>query len=177
MCRNFFRRKRLKKDSFKDRTGFVALKDIHTVAAVMDAGIPEFEKCRKNLEKFCRDHNISLTLLYVDMRKFKKDVQMVTELQETVIRKDLNWTGRPDASKTSAVLSKTYDLYICLVDSDSYCIEYISKCARARFKIGWKAFKGDPYDFVVSSSSDGSTRPDTVNDIFGTIKEFLTKIG
>lgn len=140
----------------------------------MDAGNQEFGKCRKNVMDFCKSNGINLHLQYIDLRKMKKDMQYNTELSETIVPNDLNWFGRPDPERISIIADNSYDLYICLSDSDSFCVEYISKCVKSKFKIGITPFENSPFDMTVSSP-DGSNGQ--MAEIFNVIKNLIGKIG
>ena len=62
-----------------------------------------------------------------------------------------------------------------MIDNGDYPIEFLSKCAKARFKIGRYGFEGDVYDMVISGSPTEGLRSNA-REIFSAIKDFLTKI-
>lgn len=162
MLKKFFRNRRLKKDRSDVPTGFVPLRKIGSAIVIIDAAEPDQSLCRQKVDSFFSQHRISSTVLYVDFRKLNKNVRPVTDKAATIFRKDLNWFGRPDLKKAASVTGKPADLFICLADDSSYCTEYLSKSARAKFKIGRKPFEGDPYNLIVAESlSDDIPSPDT----------------
>jgi hypothetical protein len=62
-----------------------------------------------------------------------------------------------------------------MVDNGDFPIEFLSKCSKARFKIGRYDFDGHAYDMVIS----GNPTEDLISDsrrIFAAIKDFLTKV-
>lgn len=183
MFKNFFRKRRLRKDRSNISTGFIPMQEIHSAAVVIDASGPGYDECLGKVRKFFGRHGVSLSVLFIDFRKFSSKVKMVTERECTVTRKDLNWFGRPCLKKAAIVTGKPVDLFICLADNDSYCIEYLSKSAKSRFKIGRKSFAGDPFDLIVGApvlpveGTDSCAAPTGVEgEIFDTISDILGKI-
>ena len=159
------------------------MQKIHSAAVVIDASGPGYDECLGKVRKFFGRHGVSLSVLFIDFRKFSSKVKMVTERECTVTRKDLNWFGRPCLKKAAIVTGKPVDLFICLADNDSYCIEYLSKSAKSRFKIGRKSFAGDPFDLIVEApvlpgeGTDSCAAPTGVEgEIFDTISDILGKI-
>ena len=67
------------------------------------------------------------------------------------------------------------DLFISLVENGNFPIEFVSKCAKARFKIGRMSFPGHAYDMVISGSPTEDLRSD-VRRIFAGMTEFLEKV-
>ena len=64
---------------------------------------------------------------------------------------------------------------ISMIDNGNFPIEFLSKCAKARFKVGRYAFKGHAYDLIVSGAINEDLRSDS-RRIFQEITEFLLKI-
>ena len=104
-----------------------------------------------------------------------KDELLLTSIQTTILKKELDWTDAPDLKKVSQLVSEQSDLFISMIDNGDYPIEFLSKCAKARFKIGRKGFEGHAYDMVVTGNETAELRSDS-RKIFAAIKEFLTKI-
>ena len=194
MLKRFFRKRRLKKDASTIKTGLLPLKKIHSVTAVIDASEPGWDNCLKTMEAFCKSSGISLSVLFIDIRKQDRGIATGPDRDRTVTRKDINWFGRPDLKKAALVTGGPVDLLLCLTDDASFCTEYLSKAVKARFKIGRKPFDGDPFDIIVAErlaetpDPEGDTmgnRPDTqprtastsvIEEIFMTITEIITKI-
>ncbi len=181
MCRSLFRRRRLRKDASAVETGFLPLGSVRSAVVVVDGAGLRVDGCVEMVERFCRAHKISLKLMYLDLRKFNSKFQPMTELDRTFLRRDMNWFGRPDLRKAALLTAEPVDLYICLYDSDLYCVRYISSCVKARFKVGLRAYPGDPYNFVVSPaetavSGDKEPAPTDLEALFGKIAELLGKI-
>ena len=66
-------------------------------------------------------------------------------------------------------------LLISMIDNGKFQIEFVTKCAKARFKIGRCAFPGHVYDMVVLGAANEDLRSDS-RKIFQEITEFLLKI-
>lgn len=161
------------------RTRFLPVEDIHTVTALIDGSAEGVEACTKDLEEFCESHGMKLSYMYVDLRKFNKKVQPNTPLEKTITRKDLNWYGRPSKAKMAGFTPKRVDLFICLSESNAYCVKYISETIKAKFKIGQMAFEYDPYNFVVGSGlTPAGNAPAVTNieTIFLKMKDLLCQV-
>ncbi len=150
MFRKFFRKRRLRKDASTIRTGMIPLREIHSAAAVINIAEPGWDDCLKSLESFCKAGGISLSVLFIDLRKPGKGEETGSDRDRTITRKDINWFGRPDLKKAAIVTGHPTDLFLCLADDTSFCIEYLSRAAKARFKIGRKPFPDDPFDLIVA---------------------------
>ncbi len=149
------------------------------MAMVLDVTSTNVTNCSDEIFDFCRKHNISLELLFLDMRKRRARVDMPTYWQKALTKRDLNWFGKPKQGTVDKIVAKPVDLYICLSNSDMWFVKYLSVCAKARFKIGRKAYEGDPYNFVVETPADYAEGPVDITDIsavFNTIEDFLGKI-
>jgi DNA-binding Lrp family transcriptional regulator len=86
----------------------------------------------------------------------------------------INW-DKTDLEKVSALIDEPSDVFISMIDNGDYPIDFLSKCAKARFKIGRCEFEGHAYDMVIS----GNPTEDLISDsrkIFAAIKDFLTKV-
>ena len=67
-------------------------------------------------------------------------------------------------------------MFISLIDNGNYPIDFLSKCAAARFKIGRKAYPGHCYDMVmVAKPAEDNVRTGG-REVFAAIVEFLGKI-
>ncbi|MCD8207685.1 MAG: hypothetical protein LUD72_07095 [Bacteroidales bacterium] len=155
----YFRNRRLKKDASEVQTGFLPLAEIRSAVVVVDGAAEKVEACVEQVERFCGENKIALRLMYIDLRKYNSKTQPPTELGKTLVRRDLNWYGRPNPLRVAQVLSAPADLYVCLCAGGEYCVRYISAAVQARFKVGPGEYEGDPFNMVVSpvgSSEAGS---------------------
>ncbi len=175
----FFRNRRLNKDASRMRTKFLPIGEIRTVTALIDASAEGVSECTAALEEFCESHEMKLSYMYVDLRRFSKKVQPTTDLEKTITRKDLNWFGKPSKEKMAGFTPKRVDLFICLSDSTPYCVKYISEAIKAKFKIGQMAFDYDPYNLVVATAPAQKGEVQAVANeeaIFLKMKELLKQV-
>ena len=99
----------------------------------------------------------------------------MTSIQTTIIKKELDWIGTPEISKVMGLMGEKSDLLISLIDNGDFPIDFISKCTKARFKIGRHDYPGHAFDMIISGSQTADLRSDS-RLIFGAITEFLQKI-
>lgn len=170
-----FRRKRLARYASGVKTGFIPLTAISTVNVVIDVEEPEFEKLRDNILAWGKQMGLKIVIFFFDFRKLGKDDLLLTSIQTTIIRRDLNWIGMPDPDKLGNLIYEPSDLFISMVDNGDFPIEFISKCTKARFKIGRCGFKGHAYDMIISDNPSEGLTSDS-GKIFEAIKDFLNKI-
>ena len=88
-----------------------------------------------------------------------------------MLRKDLNWYGRPSRTNVSTMFGRKPDLFISLIPSDSFPIYYMAACSDAKCKIGRVQLPGDVFDIVI-----GGTEGVSQLDTFASIKELLAKV-
>ena len=73
------------------------------------------------------------------------------------------------------MLQEECDLFISMIDNGDFPIHFISRCSRAKFKIGRYSFEGDPFDMIFHGGAREELRGD-VCKIFEGLTEFLEKI-
>lgn len=170
-----FRRKRLVKYASDVQTGFLPLSAISSVNVVIDVEEPDFDKLKDDILAWGKQIGLKVNIYFFDFRKISKDELLLTSIQTTIIKKELDWIGMPELGKIGNLLYEPSDLFISMVDNGNYPIEFLSKCTKARFKIGRCGFEGHAYDMIIS----GNPTEDLISDsrkIFAAIKDFLTKI-
>lgn len=170
-----FQRKRLAKFASHVPTGLLPLSDISSVNVVIDVEEPGFDKLKDDILAWSKQVGLKVNIYFFDFRKISKDELLLTSIQTTIIKKELDWIGMPEFSKIGNLLYEQSDLFISMVDNGDFPIEFLSKCAKARFKIGRCGFPGHSYDMVISGNPTEDLRSDA-RHIFAAIKEFLTKI-
>ena len=152
--KNYFFRRLLKKNACNGKTGLLPLSEISSAAVLMNVEDPEFEACKDVVIKYFKSKGIKCELYFLDFRKIERDELLLTSIQNTFIRKDLNILGLPSPEKLDKVVFKQpCDLFFSLVRNEEYTNVYISACIEARFKIGCVSYEGNPYDMVVSADS------------------------
>ena len=174
--KSIFRKRKISKFVSDVPTGLVPLSEIKNVNVVLDVEEPGFDNLRAQILDWGRKAGVKLNIYFLDFRKLDKTELLITSIQTTIIKKELDWIGTPDISKVIGLIGEKSDLFISLIENGNFPIEFISKCAKARFKIGRCGFPGHAYDRVISGSQTADLRSDS-GKIFNAIVEFLNKIG
>ena len=174
--KNIFRKRKLHKFRSNVPTGLLPLKEISTVNVVLDVEEPGFDVLRAKINDWGRAAGVKLNIYFLDFRKIDKQELLITSIQTTIIKKELDWVGTPDISKVMGLIGEKSDLFISMIDNNDFPIEFISKCARARFKIGRRVFPERVFDMVISGSQTADLRSDSCK-VFDAMVEFLNKIG
>ena len=156
-------------------TGLLKMSEISTVNVVMDVEEPGFDQLREDILAWGRTAGVKLSIYFFDFRKLDKTELLITSIQTTIIKKELDWIGTPEISKVIGLIGEKSDLFISMIDNGDFPIEFISKSAKARFKIGRHAFPGHVYDMTISGVQTADLRSDS-RKIFASMTEFLTKI-
>ena len=174
--KSIFRKRKIGKFISAVPTGLLPMSEIKTVNVVVDVEEPGFDVLREQILDWGRKAGIKLSIYFFDFRKLDKTELLITSIQTTIIKKELDWIGTPDMSKVIGLLGEKSDLFISMIENGDFPIEFISKCAKARFKIGRCGFPGHVYDMVISGSQTADLRSDSCR-IFDGIVEYLNKIG
>ena len=152
--KDMLRRHSLKKNASTEPTGFVPLSDIRSAVAFIDVEDTSFNECKNALMLFFREHNIKGDIFFFDFRKLTEGERLITSITTTVLKKDLNWFGKPSNEKVALMLSGEPDLFISLLPFNDYPLEFMAKGSRARFKIGRVQLPGDTFDLVIKDPED-----------------------
>lgn len=174
-CKNIFRRNKLKKFASDVPTAFVPLKDIRTANIVIDVEEPGFDLLKEDILSWGKKTGIQVNIYFFDFRKLGKDELLLTSINTTIIKKELSWYGMPTLDKIGQLTAEESDLFISMVPNGDFPIEFVGKCARARFKIGRCAYPGHVYNMIVSGNVMEDLKSDS-REIFAAITEFLSKV-
>ena len=155
---DFLRNRALKKHRSQVRTNITPLKDIRTAVTVIDVEDTSFDNCKKDIMAFYRDNGIKGEIFFFDFRKIGDAERLITSITNTVLKKDLNFYGKPAREKLDLML------------------EYMATCCEARFKIGRKQLPGNIFDLVITDQAtpEGTSTPE--DEIFKSVKELLAKV-
>ena len=165
---DYFRRKALLKWASPVRTELLPFSSIASVALLMDVEDPSFAEARDSILAWLRSVGIKPDVHYFDFRKLEKNELLTTSIQNTVLKKELNWYGMPNPVRSVDIKA---DLFICLVDNDLFATRFFSASCRCRFKIGRRSWENSPFDLVVSTGSDATTL-----QVFNKMKEYMAVI-
>ena len=174
--KSILRKRKIGKFVSDVQTGLLPFSKISTVNVVLDVEEPGFDVLRAQILEWGRKAGVKLNIYFFDFRRLDKEELLITSIQTTIIKKELDWIGTPDISKVIGLIGEKSDLFISLIDNGDFPIEFISKCAKARFKIGRCWFPGHVYDMIISGSQTADLRSDSCK-IFDAIIDFLNKIG
>lgn len=150
--KNIFRRKFLRKTAGKSTSGLLPLSAIHSATVIMDAEDTGCEACKSKVEAFCKSNGIKLAVWFFDFAGKGEDERQTTSLDRTLLKKDLNWWGRPSMEMMKTFAAESPDMMISLIDSNHFPVECMAKCSGARFKIGRKQLKDRTFDLVIEDS-------------------------
>ena len=173
--KNIFRKRRIGKFVSDVPTRLIPMKDISSVNVIMDVEEPGFDLLKEDILSWARQEGLNINIYFFDFRRLDKEELLITSIQTTIIKKELDWIGTPEISKVMGLLGEKSDLFISLIDNGDFPIDFISKCAKARFKIGRHEYAGHAFDMIISGSETADLRSDS-RLIFGAITEFLQKI-
>ena len=173
---DFLRNNSLKKHGSKVRTSLTPLREIKTAVTFIDVEDTSFDACKNAIMAFYREFNIKGEIFYFDFRKLGNEERLITSITNTVLRKDLNFYGRPSKAKLALLLDARPDLFISLINKDDYPIQYMAGCCEARYKVGRKQLPGDVFDLVFSDQSDPESQALPEEEVFKSMKELMMKI-
>ena len=173
--KDIFRKRKLKKFISDVPTGFIPMSEVYTVNVIIDVEEPGFDYLREDILAWGRSIKAKVNIYVFDFRRLGKEELLLTSIQTTILKKELDWVDAPDIKKVAHLLEEQSDLFISMIDNGDFPIEFLSKCAKARFKIGRKSFDNHAYDMVVTGNETAELRSDS-RKIFAAIKDFLTKI-
>lgn len=173
--KDIFRKRKLKKFASEVTTGFIPMDKISSANFVVDVEEPEFDNLKNDIMAWGRETGINTSIYFLDFRKLGKEELLLTSIQTTILRRDLDWIGTPDVSKVMNLLGEKSDLFVSLIDNGEFPIEFIGKCTKARFKMGRTEYPGHPYDMIISGNQTAELKSDA-RKIFAAMTDFLTKI-
>ena len=173
--RNFVRNKRLKKYASDVETGFIPMSEINSINVIIDVEEPGFDDLKEDILAWGRSEGKKVNIYFLDLRRLGKDELLLTSITNTILKKELDWTGMPDLSKISPLIDEKSDMLISLVNNGDFPIDFIARCTKARFKIGRHGYEGHPYNMTLVGGETADLRSEA-RQIFSTITEFITKI-
>lgn len=173
--KNIFRKRKIGRFISDVPTGLIPMKDISSVNVIMDVEEPGFDLLKADILSWARQEGLNINIYFFDFRRLDKEELLITSIQTTIIKKELDWIGTPEISKVMGLMGEKSDLLISLIDNGDFPIDFISKCTKARFKIGRHDYPGHAFDMIISGSQTADLRSDS-RLIFGAITEFLQKI-
>ena len=171
--KNIFRRSALKRHASTVPTEILPLTKIKSYVAIIDVEDPSFDTCKSTIMNYFRGMDINGAVFFQDFRKIGSEDRLITSIQTTITKKDLDWLGRPNKYKMGVLEERAPDVFISLIKEPDFAIEYMARASKARFKIGRKQLGGDLFDLVVS---DPAGKELSQLDSFNAMKVYLGKI-
>ena len=173
--KNFIRKRKIKKYLSDVPTGLLPMSQISTINVIIDVEEPGFDDLKEDILSWGRRIDAKVNIYFFDFRRLGKDELLLTSITNTLLKKELDWVGTPDINKISPLLEEKSDLFISMVDNSLFPIDFLTRCTKARFKIGRCGYAGHPFDMVLTGGETAELRSDS-RQIFAAITEFLTKI-
>ena len=171
--KELLRKQSLKKYASSEPTGFLPLDKIRSAVAFIDVEDTSYDLCKVEIMNFFRSYNIKVDIFFIDFRKLTDGERLITSITTTVLKKDLNWFGRPSREKIDLMLEGNPDLFLSMFPRDEYAVEFMAKCSKARFKIGRFQLPDNTFDLVIK---DPAGRAYSEAEAFKEIAAFLRKI-
>ena len=172
---DFFRKRRIRKYASDIKTALIPMSEISSVNVIIDVEEPGFDDLKDDILAWGRSIDAKVSIYFFDFRRLGKDELLLTSITNTLLRKELDWVGMPDLSKINPLIEEKSDLLISMIDNGNFPIEFISKCAKAGFKVGRCGFEGHAYDMVMVNKPAEDLKSDS-RKVFAAITEILTKI-
>lgn len=174
MIKRFFRRRSLARFGSKVPTAITPLSSVKSAVCFIDVQDTTFDKCKEAILSFFKENAIKGEIFFFDFRKLGREERLITSITTTVLKRDLNWFGKPSKEKLSLMLGSGPDLFISLIDGTDFPIEFMARCSQAKFKVGRQQLPGNVFDMVLSDPF-GAKAPQA--QVFEEIKKFLKQIG
>ena len=171
--KNIFRKRSLKKHASTVPTGILPLSQIKSYVAIIDVEDTSYDRCKSAIMNYFRSMDIRGAVFFQDFRKIGSEDRLITSIQTTITKKDLDWVGRPSKYKLNVLGEQAPDLFISLIKDPEFAIEYMARTSTAKFKIGRKQMEGNLFDLVINDPED---KPISQMESFKAIQSYLTKI-
>ena len=104
--KDIFRRRKLKKYASDVQTGFIPMSDVSVVNVFVDVEEPGFDALRKEILAWGRSINAKVNIYFFDFRKLGKDELLLTSIQTTILKKELDWLDTPDLKKVAPLIDE-----------------------------------------------------------------------
>ena len=172
---NLIRRKRIEKYASDVETALVPMSEIKSANVVIDVEEPGFDELKEDILAWGRTAGVKVNLYFFDFRRLGKDELLLTSITNTLLKKELDWIGMPDLGKIAPLMEEASDLFISMVDNGDFPIDFVTRCTKARFKIGRRDYEGHPFNMILSGGETADLRSEA-RQIFAAMTEFITKI-
>ena len=172
-AKDILRKRSIRKNASTVPTGILSLSKAQSYVAIIDVEDPSFDACKTAIMNYFRSMNIRGSVFFQDFRKIGSEQRLITSIQTTITKKDLDWLGRPNKYKQNVLEEQAPDIFISLVKDPDFAIEYMARTSKAKFKIGRKQLDGNLFDLVIQDPADKAI---SQLESFNVIKGYLNKI-
>lgn len=174
--KNIFRKKASLKLRSTEQTGLIPLAGIRSAIVLVDLSDSDCGLCRLRIDDFCRENNITVSYIFVDMRTEKQGLPPYSGWK-FITRRTVNWFGLPDLRHYQESLTASADLFINLSSSDIYTFRSISESVRCRMKIGMCDYPSNVFDIVFKGKSmDESSGSRRTLDRLCSVLKFIKQV-
>ncbi len=162
MLKSWFRSLRMKKYSSTLPTGLIPLRSIRSAVVMLDGTEPDCLRYSAMMETFFSRCGISVSFIYLDLRKIGRKTMVHACGREVLNRCDVDWLGVPKGmsknisgrKRKACLFSAETGLFVDLISPSCFTSRFISSAVRAEFKIGTDAYSGNPYDLIITDRAD-----------------------
>ena len=153
--KNWMRRRSLRHAASAEPTALMPLGKVRSATVFIDVEDTSFDVCKNEIMAFFRNKGIKGEIFFFDFRRLNEGERLITSITNTVLKKDINWFGKPSKEKVSLMLDGNPDMFISLLANDGFPIHYMAAASRARFKVGRVPLPGKVFDLVVQDPENG----------------------
>ena len=134
--KNIFRGKVINKTGNDIQTGLTPVSNLHSVTVLLDINDAREEGCLDRIRKYFKTRGMSCEIWFLDLNKKHKEGEESPDPERTITKKDLNWFDKPSRERINKISGENPELFISLVNNNSFTIAFITKSLPAKFKIG-----------------------------------------
>lgn len=171
--KNIFRGKVINKTGNDIQTGLTPVSNLRSVTVLLDINDAREEGCLDRIRKYFKTRGMSCEIWFLDLNKKHKEGEESPDPERTITKKDLNWFDKPSRERINKISGENPELFISLVNKNSFTIAFITKSLPAKFKIGRMQLKTRIFDLVIEDSPSGEF---TASQAFDEIVKYLTII-
>ena len=99
-----FRKRKIKKFLSDVPTGLRPLREISTVNVIIDVEEPGFDVLKEDILAWGRANSLKVNIYFFDFRRLGKEELLLTSINTTILKKELDWMGTPEFSKVGSLM-------------------------------------------------------------------------
>lgn len=170
ILKEYLRKRQMNRHSYKGKTALRSIEGLRSATVLLDvAQTPRLLEFRDKLYEWFFLNGIHARFFYLDFRKPKKNMLMLSAPTDTFTLKNLSWfTKMPKLKECNPDFFLPCDLFVSFVSTESYPLRFLSAAIPSSFKIGAVSDASYPYDLMIPASN-----PD---EMLVCLKDILSKI-